>query len=311
MAAVVVMVASGQLLGVTPAAAMECPTAGAGQIRVGVVVDGGSGPVGVTCVVLPERSNGLDALVERARVLGRNIPRMDPSSGLLCAIDDVPAFPACGSPNGSGYAYWSYWLGTGSTWTYSSRGPAFRPLRDGDVEGWRFLATGAGDGSEREPRAPVAAGRPPAPTPASPPTEPAPVRPTPTPAGNRPTAPAGDPKSGQGGSPPVGSDRTPSTTSRGVTTTTQPVATTTDAPNVSAPTTSPDTPTAPGEEEPARIVDERAAPPAVVERDRDAGTPTGVIVGGALVAVLGGAGWLLQRRRRGTGDPSERHGSAV
>jgi hypothetical protein len=59
------------------------------------------------------------------------------SVGLLCAIDGYPA-SGCGSPNGNGFQYWSYWHG-GSSWTYAQTGPAFYRVSNGGVEGWRFV----------------------------------------------------------------------------------------------------------------------------------------------------------------------------
>ncbi len=275
-----------------PAAAMTCPSAGPGQIRVGVVVDQGAGAVGVTCVVLPEGSDGLDALHARAEALGRPRPRLD-GSGLLCAIDGTPAEPACGSPSGGGFAYWSYWVGTDSGWTYSNRGPAFRTLRDGAVEGWRYLDTGEGAGSERAPRVPVSAGRPPA---APPPTTAAPRPPqgaggaSPQPPSPQPPGPSPSPGA-RPGQPTV---REAPSTAPAVTTTT-PSSTTAPAPTTSAAgndgsSTTTTEPLAP-------VVDERATPTAQVEQDRGAGSPAGAIAGGALIAGLGAMGWVLQRRR--------------
>lgn len=269
-----------------PAAALTCPAAGPGQIRVGVVVDHGTGPVGVTCVVLPEGSSGMDALFARAEALGRLRPRID-GSGLLCAIDGVPAEPMCGSPNGGGFAYWSYWVGSDQGWVYSNRGPAFRTLRDGAVEGWRYLDTGEGVGSERAPRVQVADGRPPA----TPPTTAAPAPPqgggAPTPQPPGPGASPG-PRPGQPTVPAA-----PSTTAPAATTTAAP--TTAPAPTTTAAGTddSPTTTTEPL----APVVDERATPTALVEQDRGAGSPAGAIAGGALIAVLGATGWVVQRRR--------------
>jgi len=49
------------------------------------------------------------------------------------------------------YRYWTYWHGQGSSWTFSSYGPAARPA-DGAVEGWRFEVSVA-TGSSTPPRA--------------------------------------------------------------------------------------------------------------------------------------------------------------
>ena len=129
----------------TPADYTVCPTAGPGQVRVAVVVDGNalsSTAPPVVCVVVAAGSNGVTALIARAVRIGGPTPRFD-SSGLLCAIDANPAAPACGAATGvGGFAYWSYWSG-GASWTFATQGPATHTLVDGSVEGWRFLTGGA------------------------------------------------------------------------------------------------------------------------------------------------------------------------
>ena len=123
----------------------HCPARGAGQARVAIVVDttavpGGGSTPSVTCVVVGPGASGVTALAARAARLGTPAPRYN-SSGLLCAIDGRPVAPACGTPNGSGFDYWSYWIG-GSSWTYATVGPAGRAMLDGTVEGWRFVTGG-------------------------------------------------------------------------------------------------------------------------------------------------------------------------
>jgi hypothetical protein len=123
----------------------HCPARGAGQARVAIVVDksqlpGGSSTPSVTCVVVAQGASGVTALAARAARLGTPAPRYN-SSGLLCAIDGVPAAPACGTPSSGGFDYWSYWIG-GPSWTYANIGPASRAMIDGTVEGWRFVAGG-------------------------------------------------------------------------------------------------------------------------------------------------------------------------
>jgi hypothetical protein len=126
-----------------PADLAHCPSTGAGQVRVAVVVDAtglASSTPPVVCVAVAAGSTGATALVARAVRLGSPLPRYN-SSGLLCAIDGAPAAPACGTPASSGFAYWSYWIG-GSTWTYATVGPAGHGVSDGDVEGWRWVPSG-------------------------------------------------------------------------------------------------------------------------------------------------------------------------
>ena len=118
-----------------------CVPAAAGQIQVAVVVDASMLPNGaknasVTCVNLPKRSNGIDALNARARRLGVAKPRFD-QSGLLCAIDGTPRAPACGDKGPDGYKYWGYY-GGGTRWTFANQGPSSRALTNKSVEGWAF-----------------------------------------------------------------------------------------------------------------------------------------------------------------------------
>lgn len=129
-----------------PSNPATCPARGAGQVRVAVVVDtqelsNGSSTPSVVCVVVAQGASGTAALAARAIRLGTPQPRYN-QSGLLCAIDGAPAAPACGTPSGNGFLYWSYWIG-GSSWTYANVGPASRGMTDGAVEGWRFIAGGA------------------------------------------------------------------------------------------------------------------------------------------------------------------------
>ena len=121
----------------------KCPTPGAGDVRVAMVVDATAlgGTSNVVCVVVAQGASGVTALYARAARLGTTPPRFD-ASGLLCGIDGAPAAPACGTVGPSGYQYWSYWVG-GSTWTYAAVGPASRSMQDGTVEGWRFQLGGA------------------------------------------------------------------------------------------------------------------------------------------------------------------------
>ena len=133
------------------AAASRCgSTVPPGQVRVVVVVDpGDGGSPGVTCLVVPEGTKGGKLLFERSGVLGTTSPRFA-DSGLLCAIDGFPA-QECGQRTEGGYRYWSYWSGTSGSWVYGNGNPFSRPIRDGDIEGWRFV-DGAGSGGDPAPR---------------------------------------------------------------------------------------------------------------------------------------------------------------
>ncbi len=149
------------------AAALVAPPAAAGERcegdapdEVGVVVAvdfgdlaGGPASPSVTCVSVPEGATGNDVLEARARHLEVSSPRYD-SSGLLCAIDGLPE-DGCGERVGSGYLYWSYWLGTGDGWEHAQQGPGFRDADPEVTEGWHFVE-GSGRPSDPPPEAPSA-----------------------------------------------------------------------------------------------------------------------------------------------------------
>lgn len=123
----------------------------AGEIRVVLVVDatdlgGGSS---ATCLVVPANTTGSQLLARRGAELGTGSPRYG-SSGLLCAIDGMPA-TGCGDRNAGGFEYWAYFNGTSGSWVYGNFNPFTRRLSDGDIEGWRYVR-GAGNGQDPPPR---------------------------------------------------------------------------------------------------------------------------------------------------------------
>ena len=123
---------------------------GAGEVRVVIVVDpGASGAPSSVCMVVPEGTTGSQLLARRAAEIGAAAPRYA-SSGLLCAIDGHPS-SGCGDRTAGGYAYWAYFAGGSGSWIYGNNNPFIKRLRDGDVEGWRFV-DGAGDGQDPPPR---------------------------------------------------------------------------------------------------------------------------------------------------------------
>lgn len=123
---------------------------GAGEVRVVIVVDpGAAGSPSSVCMVVPEGTTGSQLLARRAAEIGGAAPRYA-SSGLLCAIDGYPS-SGCGDRTAGGYAYWAYFAGASGSWIYGNNNPFIKRLRDGDVEGWRFV-DGAGDGQDPPPR---------------------------------------------------------------------------------------------------------------------------------------------------------------
>jgi hypothetical protein len=128
----------------------------AGAVHVAVVVDSGTGStVSAVCVPGDSFDNGAAILAARASMLGVPQPRYS-ASGLLCAIDGVPA-TGCGDAHGGHYAYWSYWHGQGGNWSYNNFGPASWRVDASVVEGWRYQPDGAGLPTDPPPRGPATA----------------------------------------------------------------------------------------------------------------------------------------------------------
>ncbi len=157
----------------------SCAEAAPATFSVGLVVDFGilkdsSDPSSqvVTCLRdVPARSSGFDVL----QVAGHSF-RLDPRTGLLCAIDGLPA-DGCGVRTPSGYRYWAYFHGSGSTWVHAGNGPAGFFVTTDAVEGWHFVE-GAGNPSDPGPRRSPANVCPPLPPP--PPDQVVPTTPRPT-----------------------------------------------------------------------------------------------------------------------------------
>jgi hypothetical protein len=125
------------------------------DVYVAVVVDFGNGSSMTTvskCV--PVASNAHDADALAAAVGSANV--VYSSSGLLCAIDNLPAngVQNCGQSVGNGeYDYWSYWHGASGTWVYASNGPAEQSVSNpsDDVEGLRFQTNEPASSSDPAP----------------------------------------------------------------------------------------------------------------------------------------------------------------
>lgn len=124
------------------AAQSGSPGACAGYEGVTVVVDFGTlgGGVQTRCAPEPVKS-GFDAL-SRAGFSYEVIP-----GGFLCRIDGKPSNRPCNRTPPPDY-YWSYWLASepGGAWTYSDLGAGSRDPEPGSVDGWSFV-----DGCERKP----------------------------------------------------------------------------------------------------------------------------------------------------------------
>lgn len=111
------------------ASGAACGPAPEGQIALVMVIDRGTGTPSTRCAIVPQGSNGLDAL----RATGHSV-RLD--GGFVCAIDGLPA-TGCGNIPGS--PYWRYWHAApgGGPWSYSQVGAGgYRLPTRCAVEGW-------------------------------------------------------------------------------------------------------------------------------------------------------------------------------
>lgn len=187
-------------------------------INVGMVVDfgilkGAGDPRGqrVTCVPVPSGSSGIQLLEAAGHDYRLN------GSGLLCAIDGLPAGNECGerTPSGS-YRYWAYFHSAGSSWSYSGIGPSSYRATAPVVEGWHFVE-GAGNPGDPPPRRAPTTICPVAPPPTAPPTTPRPVAPTTTPVtpsvpSPAPSGPSVDPGAAPSGNAPAATTTVPGAT---------------------------------------------------------------------------------------------------
>jgi hypothetical protein len=262
----------------TVAGALGRPCA-SGQTRVAIVVDhGDSGAPSVECSGAKNADNGATILATRASMLGLPQPRFN-ASGLLCAIDGVPA-DGCGAQHDGKYAYWAYFHGTNGSWSYSNIGPGGSRVSSGVVEGWRWEPAGSGLPNDPPPRAAASTA---ACTPA-----PQPPRPPPTVAPQVTTAGATTPLA----SVPAGgreATTTPGAT-RGATTRTTVAAATRNPRPKTVTTIDASSPTI------ATPSERELAARATAQRSHD-GAPVGLIVGLLLVAILGVGGGIAARRR--------------
>ena len=281
--------------GVVLRAPAACAAAAAGTTRVAFAVDFGGAPgapsSGVVLTCVPASGSAADALQARAQQLGTAAPRYA-SSGLLCAIDGYPA-SGCGVRTSSGYAYWSYWHGSGNGWSYATGGPAGWQVAPGDLEGWRFQDPGTGTAADPPPRtAPdESAICPPVAPPTTPPTTP-PSAPPPT-SGADTTA------------PPSGRTITPATSRVASAPSNRPatLVTTTTVPGSVAPVPPPSVATASSTVTTgAPTAAGRtgvALSPTPSSRGRGNGPPWSLLIGGLAALLLGGAAWWRMRRPAG------------
>lgn len=247
-----------------------------GQTHVTIVVDhGDSSPPSAVCVAAASTDNGATVLSTRASMLGLPQPRFD-ASGLLCAIDGVPA-QGCGEPSSTNYSYWAYFHGVNGSWSYANIGPAASRVSSGVVEGWRWEPKGNGLPSDPPPGAPAST----APCAAPPPPPPSPLPPA-----------ASQVTTGGATMPPTSRPARSTATSAPGT-----------RPSVATPrTTVAATPRIPRTQTAATSttlppLQERAlAARATAQRSHD-GAPVGLVVGVVLVVALAAGGGVAARRR--------------
>ncbi len=272
----------------------------AGTTHVAIIVDLGTGStVSALCIPAGSTSNGATILAARASMLGTPQPRYA-ASGLLCAIDGVPA-TGCGVVQNGHYTYWSYWHGSGGSWSYSNIGPASTRADTKVVEGWRWQPEGSGRPTDPAPRGPTTATAicvpPPPPTTAHPPATTPPNTVTTAHASTPVTAADTGTKPGAvthptgvttlASSARPSPSTTPPSTATGSTKTTAKTATTSHARSPTAVAN----PTATSVELVPRGI---AAPPGP---HSSGGLPVGAIVGVIIVLGLGGAGAVAAKRR--------------
>jgi len=122
-----------------------------GARAVAVVVD--FGDTRAPLVLCEDGAGKSDAQVlsDALAAAGRGGLRFGPT-GLLCGIDGYPA-SGCGSQSSAHYAYWAYFHGTPSGWTYAHEGPASHLATNGTAIGFRFESSGTGTPADPAPRA--------------------------------------------------------------------------------------------------------------------------------------------------------------
>ena len=126
--------------------------AAAGSDLVAVVIDFGSGghaPI-VECVHDAGQSDA-QAITDALNAVGAQGPTFN-ASGLMCSVANFPS-SGCGVKDAQGrYAYWAYFTGSSSGWTYANFGPVSHEASSRTSVGLRFQAQGTGYASDAAPR---------------------------------------------------------------------------------------------------------------------------------------------------------------
>jgi hypothetical protein len=276
LAALLLGSAAGVVAASGPAAAAACATGQGVTVVVGSKVscdaDGGS----------PASGNFKDA--------GHSLTMVDRQPGFVCRVDGVPAAASCvNTPPGD--AYWGlFWSnGTSGTWTYASQGAGSLKVPAGGWVAFVFQNGGAKTYPGVDPvsaaSAPAASAKPAA-KPKAQPTPKAPTRPSVTPGATaRPGAKATTPSTAPTSARPT---PTPGTT---------PTASATPSATAPAPAASPTAEAAPGDEADSTEPVERTS----AETADGVSGPLGWVAVALVIALLGGMGGVLWRRKAASG----------
>lgn len=278
LAALLLGSAAGVAVAVGPAAAAACP---AGQ---GVTVVVGSS---VSC-----DANGGGQAADNFRDAGHTLTMVDRQPGFVCRVDGVPASAGCvNTPPAN--AYWGlFWSdGTSGKWVYASQGAGSLSIPAGGWVGFAFQ-----DGETRTPPGVTPGSAAPKPAPA--PTAKAKPKPTPKATATATTKQASKPA-------------TQPTTTPGTQSTSQPTTppTAQQSPAASPTAATPSAGAAPADEPQATStpgstdeVDTAAAANATDTDDSAGSGPLPLVAGVLVVALIGGMGAVLWRRKAAGGS---------
>ncbi|MFD7066614.1 SCO2322 family protein [Streptomyces sp. NPDC059913] len=77
------------------------------------------------------------------------------SAAVLLVLGALLAVVGAAPAQAAGYRYWSFWEGSGSGWAYATQGPSLVRPDDGEVQGFRFAVSEDSRNAAKPRRAPV------------------------------------------------------------------------------------------------------------------------------------------------------------
>ncbi|MFF2009221.1 SCO2322 family protein [Streptomyces sp. NPDC058195] len=77
------------------------------------------------------------------------------SAAALLVLGALLAVCGAAPAQAAGYRYWSFWEGSGSGWAYATQGPSLARPDDGEVQGFRFAVSEDSQSAAKPRRAPV------------------------------------------------------------------------------------------------------------------------------------------------------------